>query len=438
MSGGPPVPPNGHPGPEQQFWPAPGQTSPPPEHSPDIDFTAPHYAPQRHPDAGRPNDGPGQWLRWVIPAIVLVVIAGLSGLYVWRLRGNGSDAGDSPTTSGHVLSRPAPPGWSQEIAWSHAVSSTPAIAVMSNRVAFLEGNRLTVLDADSGSTEFASPPVEVSPNASPIIARVEGRPVVGIQDGATLTLWNLPTPDGSPGERISLPLNAQVFGQNGGLLVTSGTESWRVNEKLELEPVSLPKDHVAVGVTGDGSMLSAPENASWMFTDTKGQRRVVRAEGKPDGTRGEMNITWGSRGVIAAWGEMRDPTRRSVALYEAEDGTMLAQGTLSAQQVADGLPLTVSEHGVNASAGPLLANLETGAVDVVPGWSTVMSNDRGLYGTVNGTRQFWSEATGPTELQPGAGVPWGVSNSGLAVMVDPTPEGDFAIVGLRPDPGRPR
>lgn len=427
MSGGPSAHPHG-----EQFWPAPGRTSPPPVSGPDLDFTAPgpHRAPTPPPPRKRRRQGSG-WLRWVVVAVVLLVVAGLTGVYVYRDRLDGASVAPG-ASEGQGLNRPAPPGWTSEVAWSHEVGSTPALVAMANRVAFIEDGRLVVLEADSGALEFRSPALRMSPNASPIVTKVSGRSVVGVQDGAMLTLWRMPSPNGSAGTQVQLPLNARVFGQMGGLLFTSGTQAWRLNSDLELDEVTIPPDHVSLGVTGESELLTAPEEGEWTFTDTSGEQRVVKANGKPAGTEGEMKVAWASRGVIVAWGAMRDPSRRTVGFYESDNGELLAEGRLSAQQVADGMPLTVSEHGANASAGPLLADLRTGDVEVVPGWSTVMSNSSGLFGTVNGTRQFWSSESGTTELEPGTGVPWGVSNSGLAIVLDPLPSGGFALVGLRP------
>ena len=429
---------------DDRFWPEPGRTSPPPVSSPEIDFTTPKDpAPQQMPPrggrrGGRRKGGLPDMIRWILPVIALAVVAALGGIHLWRSNSPMTEPPPASQGANRVLNRPAPPGWTPELAWHQNIATTPAVSVLMNRVAFVQDGRLTVVDGDSGSEEFISPPLQLSPNAVPVISRIAGRPVVGVQDGSVLTLWPLPSPNGAAGTRITLPLNAHVFGQSGGLLVSTGNGSWRLTKELELEPLNLPGQHVALGVNGDGELLSAPLENSWTFTDREDHSRQVEIIDKPEGTVGGMKIAWSSRGVVAAWGEMRDRSRRTVGLYSADTGDLLAQGRLSAQQVADGMPLTVSEHATHAAAGPLLADLQTGDVQVVPGWSTVMSNDVGMYGTVNGTRQFWTAKSGVTELRPGTGVPWGVSNSGLAIVVDTNTDGSFAIGGLRPDPNHPR
>lgn len=421
---------------EDHFWPAPGQTSPPPQSGPELDFTAPRDAPTvfvpstATAPAARNNPLP---LRWLIPVVVLVLLMGFGGVYLWQQGLPFGADQEQPAASGRVLNRTAPPGWTTELAWYRDIATTPAVAVAQNRVAFFEDGRLTVLDADSGMPEFSSRPLELSPNAQPLLSRVDGLPVVGVLDGSNLTLWQLPAPDGAAGTRISLALNAQVFTQSGGILVSTRDQQWSVSNELTLTSLKLPADHVALGVTGEGELLSAPATDSWTFTGPGRERTEVRVQDRPEGTEGPMQVAWSSRGVVVAWGTMSDPGRRTVGFYDTREGTLLAEGTLSAQQVADGLPLTVAEHADFASAGPLLADLGSGTVHTAPGWSTVMSNNHGLYGTVNGSRQFWNGQDEPVELEPGTGVPWGVSNSGLAIVMDTADSGEFTLGALRPE-----
>lgn len=427
---------------DEGFWPAPGRTSPPPAHSPDVDFTAPRRPHPGMPQGADPRgyDRPGERkrgrssVRWLVPIIAFAVLATLAGgVVTWTTQWRHQAGVNSEDAAVRSLHRPAPPGWSTEMAWYREVSSAPpVITVSSNRVAFVEDGKLTVLDADSGSTTFRSRSLQLSPNAQPVVTRAEDQTTVGVLDGSTLLLWQLPAPDGAAGRRISLPLNARLYSQNGGLLVIAGDKRWRVDAELELAPLQVHDGHVPLGVTASGDLISAPETSSWTFTSVEGTPRTVRVDRKPRETKGDMNIAWSSRGVVLAWGEAADPGRRTVGFYDAVDGKLLAEGTLSAQQVADGLPLTASEEARYASAGPMLADLETGKVAVIPGWSTVMSNQAGLYGNVNGSRQFWTSAEGSVEIEPGAGIPWGLAASGLAIVMDTEDDGAFVIGGLRP------
>lgn len=368
-----------------------------------------------------------------ILAAVLIALIALTGVILFSLNQTRTPAA-APTPVVTQLSRTAPSGWSTTYAWSTTLPEiTGQVAVGQNAVAFIDGNgALDVRHADTGQPIFTSAPNTVSSSARPFIAVTQGVPVAGIVDGVNLMLWSLDA-SSSEARQITLALNARVFQQGGGLMVSTGKERWVVTSKFTLDPVPLPEDHVALAVTPEGFLLSAPPSGSWSINHPGSDipTEVVRPERSPDGTVGEMQVAWAARGVICAWGNTNDPEQRTVGLYDATTGELLASHTLSKSVVQNGLPLTVSPDREYASAGPMLARLSDGQVNVVDGWSTIMAGQNTLYGTVDGVKMAW-DGSNAVPLDPRAVVPWGTSERGYAIVLEQVGGSQVRMGGLRP------
>ncbi|TDO93246.1 chromosomal replication initiator protein DnaA [Enemella evansiae] len=319
------------------------------------------------------------------------------------------------------LSRPAPPGWSQRFVWSTEIPVTGSVAVLDNRVAYIDGaGVLRVLNADTGQAVLTSTTNSVTKDAKPFLAVTQGVPVSGIVDGTNLLLWRLDNPGEEP-RTITLAPKALLHSDGGGLLVSTGSEFWVVNAAGALAPVTLPPDHVALAATPDGNLLSSPPRGGWTINSpNQGTApREVRPERTPDGTVGDMQVAWSARGVIAAWGDTADPARRTVALFDADSGKLLASGTLATDVVKSGLRLIVSPNREFASAGPLLARLSDGRTEVVDRWSSTLADAKNLYGTRDGNKMFWNGELQPLEMDAKAVVPWGMSAARYAIVMDP-------------------
>lgn len=320
------------------------------------------------------------------------------------------------------LSRPAPPGWSKQFVWSTDIPAAGSIAVLDNRVAYIDGaGVLHVLNADTGQPVLTSTTNSVTKDAKPFLAVTQGVPVGGIVDGTQLLIWRLDSPSSEP-RTITLAPKANLHADGGGLLVASGTEYWVVNAAGALAPVTLPPDHVALAATPDGNLLSSPPRGGWTINSPNPGTapREVRPERTPEGTVGDMQVAWSARGVIAAWGDTADPARRTVGLFDADTGRLLAAGTLATEVVkSGGLRLVVSPGREFASAGPLLARLSDGKVEIVDRWSSILADAKNLYGTRDGQKMFWNGELKPLEMDPKAVVPWGMSNARYAIVMDP-------------------
>lgn len=368
----------------------------------------------------------------ILAAVVIALIA-MAGVILFSLNQARTPAA-APAPAVTQLSRTAPAGWSTTYAWSTTLPEiTGQVAVGQNAVAFIDSHgSLDVRQADTGQPIFTSAPNTVSSSARPFIAVTQGVPVAGIVDGVNLMLWSLDA-SSSEARQITLALNARVFQQGGGLMVSTGKEHWVVTSQFTLNPVPLPEDHVALGVTPEGFLLSAPPSGSWSINHPGSDipTETVRPERSPEGTVGEMQVAWAARGVICAWGNTADPEQRTVGLYDASTGELLASHTLSKNVVQNGLPLTVSPGGEYASAGPMLARLSDGRVSVVDGWSTIMAGQKTLYGTVDGVKMGW-DGSNAVALDPRAVVPWGTSERGYAIVLEQVGGSQVRMGGLRP------
>jgi hypothetical protein len=352
---------------------------------------------------------------------VLIAVVALVGVLLFVTSQFGGTPQSAGTQVPRPLDRPGPPGWSSTFAWSAEIPTvTDSVAVGENRVGRIDSRgALQIHHADTGVVELTTAPNTVSNTAKPFIAVAQGATVAGIVDGANLLAWPLSAVDGAEGHQITLALNARLYQQGGGLMVSTGTEHWVVTSDFTLAPVAVPTDHVALAVSPQGMLLSAPPQGSWSINPSRPGvlSQVVRPRVTPPGTVGEMQVAWSSRGVIAAWGNTDDPGRRTVGLYRAATGELLAGATLPTGAVLDGLPLTVSPGAEYASAGPMLARLSDGKVHVVERWSTIMSDSKSLYGSRDGITLAW-RGEEPIELDPGTMIPWGISDRGYAIVLD--------------------
>ncbi|WP_026927216.1 hypothetical protein [Granulicoccus phenolivorans] len=418
--------PDGHPSAAFQPTPSAGsQATPPPPPK--------QWKPAGTGQAPQPN-GPNTTAKIVaLIAVIAVVVTGAILIGVNQL-GSGGQSAQSTATSAAAVSRPVPPGWTNQFAWSTAIEQVNEIAVNQNRIALLQGNQLVVLNADNGA-EVSRSTATFSPNAKPFIAMAQNVPVAGIIDGSNLLVWPLNAPSGTQPKQITLSRGAKMNQVGFGLMVATGSENWMVDANLNLVAVTIPGDHEALGVTADGEMVSAPTTSSWQFNPAHpgNAPRTVRVSQNAPDTVGEMTIAWLSRGVVAAWGRTADDAVRTVGLYDVNDGRLLASGKLSTDQVNAGMPLTVSPGGEFAAAGPLLVRLADGTSKVVDRWSTIKADAKNIYGTRDGMKMVWTGQGDPQELPADSVIPWGMSDQRLAIVLDAHPSDNtkFLLGGLK-------
>ncbi|TDT34528.1 hypothetical protein ACF3NT_10880 [Naumannella halotolerans] len=380
--------------------------------------------------------GPGVVRSALVPiaVFVMVVAVGLTANFAVRSLLQPETAPSAPPITD--LSRPAPPGWQTTFEWYQEISPTSDLAVADNRVATINSNgALVVLNADSGQLVWASVPNAISPMARPLLAEVDGRLVAGIhdQDQGKLYLVRLDDVEGEQSGRLTdrmLPRGATVTLTGGSLMVTAETGVWVVDGDLDLQSVEIG-DEVPMAATGQ-TVVAGPWEGPWSLNSIADGRREVGPE-RPDGADGEPHPSYSARGVVVVWwNAAEDDSERVVSLHDAESGELLADTEISQQRLREMVYLSVSADRTLASAGPVLADLRTGNTAVEPGWSSISAvTSAVMYGATPGGDAAWDgRRVGP--LPPDTALPWGTSESGLAIVLDRTAGGSTLVGGLRP------
>lgn len=370
----------------------------------------------------------------LLPAgvFLLVIGIGFAAYGGWRARSTPAPE-VSPPGQADVLSRPAPPGWTQRFAWSEKISPTSEIAVGNNRIATINANgSLVVLNADTGALDWASKPEVISPTAQPLLAEAGGTPVAGILDGANLYLAPLGGDKSSSVQltTIDLPNDSTVTWTSGSLLITGGFGASIVTDDLKLRRVQLPEGVQAMATDGN-VVVAAPAQGSWLLYDANGGVEWVQPDKIPEGARDEPHVAWASRGVVLAWWEGKQRGSKIVTMHDMIDGRTLASATMSGAVFGQSrLELTVSPGRRLASAGPMLVDLESRYTTIYEDWSSTSTpNSDYLYGKTAGGKAVWNGAD-VNAMDPQTAVPWGVSDGGLAIVLDRVADGSTIVGGL--------
>lgn len=365
---------------------------------------------------------------FVVPLLVfaLVVAVGLVGIrFADRVTGTDNDTAALAPAPG--IGRPAPPGWAQQYVWVEEISAVDRVSVGHDRVAFINANgSLVVLDANSGQLSWSSSPQVISRGARPLVGVAGTRPVAAIVDDTSLLVWPLDlNGQHQAPESLSLPAGALVSRTGETLLVTSPAGSWRVTEDLALEPVPLDVGEAALAAGPEG-VVTAAASGGWRIRGPQG-RAVEPA--RPSEAIGEPHPAWSTRGVVLVWWESPDPAQQWVSLHATTTGELLAAHVVDRSVVDRSLPLSVSPGTRLASAGPLLVDLDTGDVTVDRRWSTTVATDDALYGTRDGVKAAW-DSHRVTDVPDETALPWGVTTSGSAIVLDRTADGATMLGAL--------
>lgn len=384
--------------------------------------TAQHQTPGRH--LSRPVIALAGACAFVL--ITITVIAAV-------LLGNRTPEPPPTPPAPASLSRPAPPGWDSKFAWSTLIDAPVAgISVNADHIAYRADNVLTVVEATTGQTTFTTALDSMGAATDPKLTHAADTAVVYCTDGPMLMMWPLDAPDGTEPERLTLPADARVADQGGGLMAYTATEAWRVTAELTLEPVDVPRGDLTMGVGVDGAAITAPERGSWSVITADGKRQKVALSAPPEGAEGEVFPAWEARGLLLAWAATKDENTRAVGLYDATSGKLIADERLSADTVRKGVELAVSANGTMAAAGPMLVDVTAGTSQVVRGWSTMTVNGAGIFGTRNGERLVWTGKGDPEPVEQTAALPWGTTEDGaLAVVADRSDAGQTIIGAIR-------
>ncbi len=362
-----------------------------------------------------------------VAAAVLIQIAG---------RGEASPA-VSASPSPASLERPAPLGWSSTLAWHRDVSANVAPLVAANRVVLVNATGgLVVLDAETGDVAWGDAEASLPRDATLFVVDVSGEPHVVARAGDRLLVWPLDADTATPSRTVlALAPGAAVSGGGGRLLVSAKTGTWTLEAGPSLGAVAVPAGMVAMSAPEDGILLAAPGEGWSVLDDASGALTAVAPNREPDGAVGDVYPAWSTRGVVVAWWATSDKGTRAVGFYDARTGALLAQSPMATDMVNEGLSLSVATDRSVAAAGPLLANLSTGQVTMVTeGWATSVALPQVVFGTQDGTQKaVWFGDGEIHELATDTAIPWGLANSGLAIVVDRRPDGQTVLGALTRD-----
>lgn len=358
--------------------------------------------------------------RFAAVAAVAVIIAG--GGVAFALSGEPDRPVAAEWTAPAVpdITRPAPPGWTRQVAWEVGLGqSGPAIGAGLVVVMGPDGI-LRAFSADTGAALWKTEPLDGVGENTPIIGRSGEHTFVAIKSTSSIALIPL-NALGSAVAPIGVPTStsAQLTTHGEGVLVVEDGVPPRVlAADGTLRSVDVPAAHVAFEALGDGTVVAAAAEGGWTLLPAAGAPTPI-TPAAPEGATGPAHVGASTRGVVVAWWNTADPTTRIVSFHDARTGAVTASASVPAATVDAGFPSAASEDGTLVSAGPIVVNRETGDATYLDGWLPSNAADGNVFGTVNDERAVWTVESGvATPLGDGAAVPWSVSDSGLAIVLD--------------------
>lgn len=324
----------------------------------------------------------------------------------------------TPSPTPKTLSRACPPGWGTAARWKVPLPTSTAIGVGHGKVAALGQSReLLVLDADTGKTLFTSAPQDtLTSRAVPMVSAAGGVPVAVVVDGSTVMLWRLDKLAPNPSVLV-LPAGAGLSAAGGGLLVASQLQAWTVSDKLRMVPAAMPGGNRALSVDESGALLSAPQTGPASITPPGGKPKVLPAPKPPKGTLDKLHVARGARGVLGVWWTPAKGKGRVIGAATM-DGKLLGSASVAEGEMATGLPLVVAADGKHAAFGPLLVDAAPAKVTLLAGFAPTSADSVQVYGTRNGARVAATASAKPLDLDPLTAIPWGLSATGRAVVLD--------------------
>lgn len=346
-------------------------------------------------------------------AVVAVLALGYAGYTA--LTGASEDSAAAPAAP--QVSREVPPGWTASAAWTAPADVASNLAVRGDHVAYLNSaGVLVVMDGADGQTVFSSTPTGADPqDAKVALTTVGGKPVVVVVKSDAVTAWDL-SKENPESKTNNIPSSASVTTSPAGVMVNVDAETWRLEPSLGLKKVQgLAKGNTSLGLTKDGAVVSGSAKGGWSINDGS-KSRAVKVEMAEQAKGKVMYPVRASKGYVVAWAPTEDKGTRSVGMYEATTGKVVASTTMPTSTVNLGLPLTVTDGGALAAAGSWLVDLGRGETETVDGWDTSVGVPGALYGTVEGSKMVWSGSGSPVQVSEGSAVPWGVTHDHAVII----------------------
>lgn len=366
-------------------------------------------------------------------AIAGVVLGGTAVALTQIGTGTESSAVEAPTTAPDIT-RPAPPGWSQQVAWELATLGESGPAIATNRVVSVgPGSNIRAINAETGALIWASLPVADIGDNTPVVGRSDDGAFVAVKAGTTIAV----VPMANSGTQIAPVLvpatpTAQLFSQGEGVMVVdSDLPPATLAADGTLRPITIPPGHAIYEVLSDGSAVAARAEGGWAIVPAIGAPTPVTPAVPADAVDAPHPAA-SARGIVSAWWNTADPAQRVVSFHDARSGAVIASTRVPAHTVEDGLPTVASEDRTLLSAGPVLVNTASDEAVYVENWLPSNATAGNIFGTRGGQRAVWSAATKQvTAMVNGAAVPWLVSDGGLAIVLDQ--QGDLMrLAAIRP------
>lgn len=365
-----------------------------------------------------------------------VGIVAVGTVAVFVQGGSTSPAADSVAAPAS-LSRIAPDGWTTQVAWdvSPVGEFAPVPVPDQDRILFVtpEGTVRSV-NANTGATLWESQPLD-APSAPPVSGGSADEAFVAVKTRSSVSVLALAS-SGTHVAPTKLPVSATatlISNGEGVLVADQGRPASILTPAGELLPLAVPAGHAVYEVLEDDTAVAAPKEGPWsILSPADGQAGVV-APAAPADAVGPAHAVSSVRGVVVAWWNTADPQSRIVAFHDARTGAIMSSATVPETATDDGLPTVVSEDRTLLSAGPVLANTDTGESTYTEGWKPSNATSGHIFGSLGGLRAGWAGHGAPAPLTDGAAVPWLISDDGAAVVLDQLGQ-TTRIAALRTEP----
>lgn len=369
--------------------------------------------------AGPSGTGRGSGRRGlvIVGAVVLalVLIAG-TGAVVWRfLPGSAPAAGEQPAGT-EALGHPAPPGFTDTVAFSEALApgSSPGVGRDGGHMAFMDAEgRLNLFSADG--TRLWSADLPALPGEfldAPRFVEYDGEPAVVMETAGTLWFWPL-----GGGSHSSVDLPEDGFSQYVGtsVLVRRGNEAF-VPVDGELVAVEVPEGSAPMLAEGT-EVLNAVVNGPWTWTDPEGRSSAVTAQ-RPEGA-GEMEsvVTALREYVIIRWKPLRGEGT-VLAFHDSRDGSVAGSAEVDPADLEEARHRSGPVGTEVVSYGPLVLDPESGTAAVVPGFEPEIAVGTLVFGRLGGALTAVGPDGEPRPARSGAAQPVGLLGDNAVVVHD--------------------
>jgi outer membrane protein assembly factor BamB len=339
-----------------------------------------------------------------------------------------AQGGDTPPAGDSVaapapLSRIAPDGWTTQVAWdvSPVGEFAPVPVPDQDRILFVTPQvTIRSVNANTGATLWESQPLDAAPTGAPVVDGATDGGFVAVKTRFGISVLPLAS-SGTHVASTTVPASATATLTSNGegvLVADEGKPTSILATTGELLPLTVPPGHAVYEALDDDTAVVAPAEGPWSILSAVGNQSTVVTPTAPAGAVGAPHAVSSVRGVVVAWWNTADAHNRLVAFHDARTGAIMASASVPVAAIDDGLPTVVSEDRTLLSAGPVLANTDTDEATYTEGWKPSNATAGHVFGSLGTQRAGWAGQGAPTPLAEGSAVPWLISDTGAAVVLD--------------------